>query len=456
MHKRKVTQTINNTFLSYTSYVISLGGFLFGYDTGVVNGALSFISKPDQLNLSADLQGLVTASLVFGCTFGALFSGKLADKYGRKLLLHSIAVVFTLATIGCAISNNIVILSIFRFILGLSVGCASSLAPVYLNEISPDRYKSQNVNKNAVAIVIGQLCAFTVNALLGTFWGQWHPIWRIMILMAGVPALILWLLSFNLPQSPFWQLIHSTKEKARQTFHRLGFPKLDIKEAILASKKEQGQPQQIKFRVIFHNKYLLYLFWAGIAVALIQQISGVNIVMYYGSTLLQKVGMGAKAALYGNVLIGLVSSAAILLGTKLTAKYSHQHILIAGLGGNVLFMIGLNLVMNSKSLTQNQINLIVLLLLTCFLATQQGVVSPTTWLLLAELFPPVVKSIFMSWATAVMWLTNFVISLIFPGLVAFYGTQGVFAIFAGTNIFCIVLALFLVNPKIVQNAWQNF
>ena len=119
MHKRKVTQTINNTFLSYTSYVISLGGFLFGYDTGVVNGALSFISKPDQLNLSADLQGLVTASLVFGCTFGALFSGKLADKYGRKLLLHSIAAVFTLATIGCAISKNIVILSIFRFILVL-------------------------------------------------------------------------------------------------------------------------------------------------------------------------------------------------------------------------------------------------------------------------------------------------------------------------------------------------
>ncbi|RHW51095.1 MFS transporter [Bombilactobacillus bombi] len=455
MHNHRVAQTISNTFLNYTSYVISLGGFLFGYDTGVVNGALSFISLPDQLNLSANLQGLVTASLVFGCTFGALFSGKLSDKYGRKLLLHTIAAIFTCATIGCALSNNIIILSIFRFILGLSVGCASSLAPVYLNEISPDRYKSQNVNKNAVAIVIGQLCAFSVNALLGTFLGHWHPVWRLMMLMAGVPAIILWLLSFNLPQSPFWQLIHSTKEKARQTFHRLGFPKLDIREAILASKTEQSHPQQVNLREVFHNKYLLYLFFAGIAVALIQQISGVNIVMYYGTTLLEQVGMGAKASLYGNVLIGLVSSIAIVLGTKLTSRFSHQHILIAGLCGNIIFMTGLTLVMRSHTFTQAQINLIVLILLTCFLATQQGIVSPTTWLLLAELFPPAVKSVFMSWATAVMWLTNFVISLVFPALVAHFGTQGVFLIFGGTNMFCVLLALLLVNPKLVKTAWQK-
>ncbi|MBA1395152.1 MFS transporter [Lactobacillus sp. XV13L] len=133
MKSNKVAHRLSNTLLNYSSYVISLGGFLFGYDTGVVNGALTFISLPDQLNLSANLQGLVTASLVFGCTFGALFSGKLADKYGRKLLLHTIAAVFTLASIGCALSNNIIVLSIFRFILGLSVGCASSLAPIYLN-----------------------------------------------------------------------------------------------------------------------------------------------------------------------------------------------------------------------------------------------------------------------------------------------------------------------------------
>ncbi|MBA1394442.1 MFS transporter, partial [Lactobacillus sp. XV13L] len=194
-------------------------------------------------------------------------------------------------------------------------------------------------------IVFGQLCAFTVNAILGSWLQNWHPVWRLMMLMAVVPAIVLWLLSFNLPQSPFWQLLHSTREKARKTFHRLGFPQFDIREAILASQKKQQHPHQLQFKAVVHNKYLLYLFFSGIAVAFIQQISGVNIVMYYGTTLLEKVGMGAQASLYGNVLIGLVSSLAITLGTKLTSRFSHQHILLTGLSGNIAFMLALTFIM---------------------------------------------------------------------------------------------------------------
>lgn len=136
-----------SSFLRYTSYIIALGGFLFGYDTGVINGALSFLSRPDQLNLSSSVQGLVSSSLVLGCTFGAMSNSYLANHVGRKKLLQWVAVIFTFATLACSLSMNSWMLIGARFILGLSVGVASSLSPLYLNEISPDKLKAKMLIK---------------------------------------------------------------------------------------------------------------------------------------------------------------------------------------------------------------------------------------------------------------------------------------------------------------------
>ncbi|MCG0776804.1 MFS transporter [Lactiplantibacillus plantarum] len=146
--------------LNYSVYVISLGGFLFGYDTGVINGALAFMSKTSQLNLTPSRQGIVSSSLVLGACLGAFLCGKYADKYGRKVTLRWVAVIFTLATVCCALSLNYIFMTTFRFILGLAVGAASSLSPMYLAEISPREVRTSNVNKNAIFIVLGQLVAF--------------------------------------------------------------------------------------------------------------------------------------------------------------------------------------------------------------------------------------------------------------------------------------------------------
>ncbi len=161
----------NNSFLKYSTYIISIGGFLFGYDTGVINGALAFMSKPDQLNLTPGLQGVVSSSLVLGAFFGALGCGRIADKFGRKQTLRWIAALFTSSTILCALSMNFLFMSFFRFALGLSVGAASSLSPMYLAEISPEPVRTINVNKNAIFIVLGQLSAFCMNAFLGNIAG---------------------------------------------------------------------------------------------------------------------------------------------------------------------------------------------------------------------------------------------------------------------------------------------
>ncbi|WEV37939.1 sugar porter family MFS transporter [Lactobacillus sp. ESL0677] len=451
MFYKKVKKS--NLFLRYTAFVIALGGFLFGYDTGVINGALTFLSRSDQLNLSSAEQGLVSSSLVLGCAFGAMAVGKLADNIGRKKLLQGIAVIFTVATLFCAVSINVQMLIISRFILGLSVGCASSLSPLYLNEISPDKLKAENVNKNSKAIVVGQLTAFTVNAILATIWPNWHPVWRVMMAVAAVPAFLLWLLSFDLPNSPFWQLMEGARNKAKRTFAKLGFPKLDIHEAIDEAKKSiNARDKSFSWRLVFHNRAMLYLLLAGVAIGFIQQASGINTVMYYGTVLLEKVGMGAGASLYGNILIGLVSSLAITLGTKLLANLDHQRLLVTGLAANFVTLTILTLVMRAKNLPQTEINVLVLLILTLFLATQQGIVSPVTYLLLAEIFPQHLKTAFNSIGTAMMWITNFVVSLAFPVLMAALGTAGVFLTFAIANIVCVVIAEVMINPRLIKKA----
>lgn len=206
----KKESKINNSFLKYSTYVISLGGFLFGYDTGVINGALAFMSKPDQLDLSAGLQGVVSSSLVLGACLGALGCGRIADKFGRKKTLRWIAALFTISTILCALAMNFLCMAAFRFVLGIAVGAASSLSPMYLSEISPAPVRTDNVNKNAIFIVLGQLTAFSVNAILGNAWGSWSPIWRVMVVSASIPAIILWINSFHIGGSPRWLVLKKT------------------------------------------------------------------------------------------------------------------------------------------------------------------------------------------------------------------------------------------------------
>ncbi|WP_330146934.1 sugar porter family MFS transporter (plasmid) [Leuconostoc mesenteroides] len=413
------------------------------------------MSRPDQLNLGPSLQGVVSSSLVIGACIGALGCGKVADQMGRKKTLRLIAIVFTASTFLCALAINFWSMSIFRFILGIAVGAASSLSPMYLAEISPDNLRSANVNKNAIFIVLGQLCAFVVNAILGNIWGNWGPIWRIMILSAAIPSVILWINSFRISGSPQWLLFKRRVNKARQLFRRLGFKDTNSLIKSQTEAIDETDDRDFIWAVALKNKKLLYLLITGIVIALIQQISGVNTVMYYGTILLEKVGMGAGGSLYANILIGVVSVVASIFGTRMIEKANHHKMLIIGLIGNVVFLAVLGLIMKSTMFSQTVTNALVLIALTLFLANHQGIVSPVTWLLLAEMFPGKVKAQFMSVATATTWITNFVISLIYPQLIALLGTAVVFFVFALTNGFSILLSFLFVNGRKMKNAYQN-
>ncbi|WP_057895988.1 sugar porter family MFS transporter [Liquorilactobacillus oeni] len=444
-----------SSFLKYCVYVISLGGFLFGYDTGVINGALAFMSKPDQLNLSPALQGIVSSSLVIGACIGALFCGKLADRFGRKVTLRWIAIIFTIATICCALSIDFASMAIFRFILGLAVGAASSLSPMFLAEISPTQVRANNVNKNAIFIVLGQLVAFCFNALLGSIWGDWGPIWRVMIALACIPAIILWINSFNIIGSPHWLLQQRRFKRARHVFQLLGFQNIDFTKLVKGKNPHSQKVKTFTWRSILSHASLVYLLVSGIIIALIQQISGVNTVMYYGTILLEKVGMGQSGSLYANILIGAASVVASIFGTRLIERFDHRLMLRIGLVGNVVFLVLLGAIMHVTFLSQTMTNSLVLISLVLFLANHQGIVSPVTWLILAEMFPGTVKARFMSIATATTWITNFIISLIYPVLISTLGTAAVFFIFALTNGISFFLAMFVINQKKLRSAYQK-
>ncbi|MFT8406502.1 sugar porter family MFS transporter [Liquorilactobacillus nagelii] len=441
-------------FLNYCVYIISLGGFLFGYDTGVINGALAFMSKADQLDLTPASQGIVSSSLVIGACLGALGCGRVADKIGRRKTLRIIAIVFTVATFLCTFAMDFWSMSIFRFILGIAVGAASSLSPMYLAEISPENLRAANINKNAIFIVLGQLCAFIVNAILGNLWGTWGPIWRVMIVSAAIPSIVLWINSFHIGGSPQWLLLQKRFKGAKKLFQELGFKNA---EDLVFNQDDHKSQQHATFnwRKVLQNQHLTYLLATGIIVALIQQISGINTVMYYGTILLERVGMGQGGSLYANILIGFVSVIASIFGTRMIENTDHHRILVIGLIGNAFFLTLLGLTMRVDVFSQSVTNILVLINLTLFLANHQGIVSPVTWLILAEMFPTKVKAQFMSVATATTWITNFIISLIYPQLIASLGVTLVFFVFAATNCLSIVLAIIFVKGSKIKSAYQK-
>lgn len=272
-----------------------------------------------------------------------------------------------------------------------------------------------------------------------------------MVISGAVPSIILWVNSFRISGSPQWLPLKHRFNRARKIFRRLGFKNTN---QLIKSKSDQSSEQndnEFNWSIALKNKKLFYLLVTGIVIALIQQISGVNTVMYYGTILLEKVGMGESGSLYANVLIGVVSVIASIFGTRMIEHANHHRMLIIGLIGNVVFMALLGTIMKSSVFSQGITNAFVLVSLTLFLANHQGIVSPVTWLLLAEMFPGKVKAQFMSVATATTWITNFVISLIYPQLVAILGTALVFFVFAMSNGLSIVLASLFVNSK----KWQR-
>ncbi|WP_085524576.1 sugar porter family MFS transporter [Tuberibacillus sp. Marseille-P3662] len=419
----------HKAFLRTIMIISTFGGLLFGYDTGVINGALPYMSQAGQLNLNAFTEGLVTSSLLFGAAFGAVLGGRLSDRSGRRKNILYLAVVFFIATLGCTLAPNVTVMVICRTLLGIAVGGASVIVPTYLAEMAPTERRGRMVTQNELMIVTGQLLAFTFNAILGNTLGDSDHVWRFMLVIATLPAVILWFGMLILPESPRW---FASKGKIGDA--------LRILQQVREENQARAELSEIKTAIAEESRmkkatykdltvpWVRRIVGIGIGIAIVQQITGVNSIMYYGTEILRNAGFGTKAALIGNIANGVISVLATFVGIWLLGKVGRRPILLTGLIGttSALLLIGIfSLLLNGSA----ALPFVVLSLTVTFLAFQQGAISPVTWLMLSEIFPLRLRGLGMGLTVFCLWITNFLVATAFPILLDLTGLSTTFFIF---------------------------
>ncbi|WP_195696333.1 sugar porter family MFS transporter [Priestia megaterium] len=418
-----------HSFLRTIILVSTFGGLLFGYDTGVINGALPYMSESDQLNLNSFTQGLVTSALLFGAAFGAVIGGRLADYNGRRKTILYLAILFFVSTIGCTISPNAAVMILCRFLLGLAVGGASVTVPTYLAEMSPAESRGKMVTQNELMIVTGQLLAFTFNAIIGNMLGENPHVWRYMLPIAAIPAVFLFFGMLRVPESPRWLVSKGKNNEALTVLQKIRESKRAKSELqeIESAYEQEAKMKKATFKDLT-TPWVRRVVFLGIGIAVVQQITGVNSIMYYGTEILKDAGFQTEAALIGNIGNGVISVIATFVGIWLLGKVGRRPMLITGLVGTTtaLLLIGIfSLVFEGSA----ALPYIVLALTITFLAFQQGAISPVTWLMLSEIFPLRLRGLGMGVTVFCLWGINFLVGLTFPVLLASIGLSTTFFVF---------------------------
>jgi MFS transporter, SP family, major inositol transporter len=429
-------QVNQNAFLSTIVLVSTFGGLLFGYDTGVINGALPYMAKA--LSLNSYTEGLIASSLLFGAALGAVFGGRLSDYMGRRKNILYLAVLFFISTLGCTLAPNISVMISFRFLLGLAVGGASVAVPTYLAEISPAERRGRMVTKNELMIVGGQLLAFVFNAILGNTMGDSSHVWRYMLAIAALPAIILFFGMIKVPESPRWLVSKGKKEEALRVLRKIRDEKqakLELSE-IEANLAEESGMKRATFKDL-NVPWIRRIVFIGIGVGIVSQATGVNSIMYYGTEILRDAGFETSAALIGNISNGAISVLATLVGIWLLGKIGRRPMMLTGLAGTttVLLLIGVfSLTLEGSS----ALPYVMLTLTVTFLAFMQGAIGPVLWVTLSEIFPLRLRGLGMGISVFFLWITNFVIGLMFPILLDKIGLSITFFIFAVLGLISII------------------
>ncbi|BFM07634.1 sugar porter family MFS transporter [Halioxenophilus aromaticivorans] len=430
--------------LGLITVVATFGGLLFGYDTGVINGALEPMKL--DLGLNPAKEGFVVSILIFGAALGALIGGNLADRYGRKHNIMLLALVFMVGTLGCCLAPNWQMLGLFRFILGLAVGGASTTVPIYLAEVSPFEKRGSLVTRNEVMIVSGQFAAFIINAILFSVWGEHEVIWRYMLAVAVLPAIALFVGMMSMPESPRWLASKGRKQEAFEVLSQIRSPEraaAEMEEINALSTNGDSRPTSSWKDLT--TPWIRRLIIIGIGVGVFQQLTGINSIMYYGTQLLQQAGFTSQGAIVANTLFGLASVVGICIGLMVMNKLDRRVMLLGGFVLTTLFhlLVGLSAYFLPESAAKPYV---VLSLVIAFVFFMQGTIGPLAWLLLSEIFPLHVRSYAMGVCVFMLWITNATVAFVFPPIVSQFGIAPTFFLFAALG----VLALIFIGTMVPE------
>jgi len=432
--------------LGLISIVACLGGLLFGYDTGVANGA----EGPMAHDLGLDLLqlGLVIASLSFAAAVGALLGGKLSDAIGRRRAIIVLAVLFFAGVLLVIFSpggggefNSLGFTTLLagRIVLGLAVGGASSVVPVYLAELAPYEIRGSITGRNELAIVSGQLAAFVVNALIATTLGESGNVWRFMFAVCALPAIFLFFGMLRMPESPRWLVEQGRLEdalKVLETVRSKSRAKAEFEqvEIVANEEKEEGK---VGLGALLSNKWLIRIVAVGAGLSMIQQLTGINSIMYFGSRVLEQAGMTPEQAVLANISFGVVAVLGGIFALRNMDRIDRRKTFLIGLSLTTTFHILVAIASNVFPEGHPARAIVILVLVVGFVLSMQSFLNIAVWVWLAEIFPLHMRGLGFGIAAFFGWAMGGVLAFFVPTMID-WSLTGTFIVFAAIGVVAIL------------------
>ena len=449
----------NFKLVFFITLVAAIGGFLFGFDSGVINGTVDGLQQA--FNSDSVGTGFNVASMLLGCAVGAFFAGQLADKYGRRTTLKVAAIFFIISAYGSGIATSSVEFVIYRVLGGLAVGAASVMAPAYISEVTPARYRGAMTSINQVGIIAGLFFAFVSNYLLANYAGLSTEVlwldfeaWRWMFWVEIIPAALFFVFLFFIPESPRYLVFNDRKEEAKEVLKNIfGEQQSQQKmKEISATQTEDHHRPRLKDLIDSQTGKVRKLVWVGIGLATFQQLVGINVVFYYGAVLWQAVGFSEADALLINILSGGMSILAVLITIAIVDKVGRKPILTIGsigmaitLGIMALSFLGAEQNAEGNLALEGSRGLVALVAANAYVFFFNASWGPVMWVMLGEMFPNQLRGSGLAISGLSQWGSNFLITISFPILLATIGLFGAYGLYSLSAFISIAFVIYFVS-----------
>ena len=459
MNETSISTQTNMGFIILISLIATIGGFLFGFDSGVINGTVDGLQKA--FNSDSMGTGFRGSSMLLGCAVGAFFAGQWADKYGRWWVLMVSSILFIISAWGSGIATGSVEFIIYRVIGGLAVGAASIICPAYISEVAPAHLRGKLSSIQQIAIISGLFCSFLSNYYLAEvaggstaifWWG--YETWRWMFWMELIPAGIFLLALFLIPESPRFLVANNKAEKAKVVLRKLyGDKGADLKVKDIYDTLAHDHKPSFRDLINKTTNKVRPIVWVGIGLAVLQQFVGINVVFYYGAVLWQAAGFSESDALFTNVISGAVSIGACFVTFFLVDKVGRKPLLWVGSIGMtitlalVAFAFAGAPVDEAGKLQLSSTNgLLALIAANVYVVFFNMSWGPVVWIMLGEMFPNQMRGSALAIAGLAQWGANFLITWTFPMLLASaIGLAGAYSIYTFFSLFSVFFVMWYIK-----------
>jgi len=432
--------SINIGYISFLAIVAALGGFLFGYDTAVISGTIAQVTS--QFSLTTIEQGWYVGCALIGSIFGVLCAGILSDNFGRKNTLLVAAVLFSISGVGCALSGSFDQLVIFRILGGIGIGVVSIISPLYISEISVAEYRGRLVSLYQLAVTVGFLGAYLVNFGLLNFSlaGAQHlnndilihifrdEVWRSMLGMAAIPALLFFVILFFIPESPRWLILKKRDKEASSILQLIYGSTESATFELNETKQSVNNETRSEWRILL-KPGILKAVLIGVSIAILGQFMGVNAVLYYGPSIFESSGLSSGDSLFYQVIVGLVNMLTTILAVFIIDKIGRKKLVYYGVSGMIisLLLIAFYFIKGAETGISSTFLLIFFLayIFSCAIS-----ICAVIWVLLSEMYPIKVRGLAMSIAGFSLWVGTYLIGQLTPWLLENLNPEGTFILFA--------------------------